>query len=223
MKSFDFFFDFISPYAYLASTRIDAIAQRHGYTVNWVPFRLGITVTKIMGIKPLLDTPLKGQYLRGDIQRLAMAFSVPLCSDLQVFNPLPAQRVFHSVPQELAGTMAKKLLHARWAEGRRLDELESLVQIAGECGIDRDVVEQALVATETKEATTRSTGLAIELGVFGSPTCVVDRELFWGVDRLWLLDSYLGAGRCYVPLEAERLTALGLPSHQGKGPTYLSC
>ncbi|HCL3682531.1 2-hydroxychromene-2-carboxylate isomerase [Pseudomonas aeruginosa] len=212
MNSLDFFFDVISPYAYLASTKIDAIAQRHGYSVNWVPFRLGVTVTKVMGLKPLIDTPLKGPYVQSDIQRLALAFSVPLCSNLQIFNPLPAQRLLHAVPQELAGTMAKKLLEARWAQDRRLDDLESLVQIAEECGVGREVVEHALVAEETKEAITRSTGRAIELGVFGSPTCVVGDELFWGVDRLWLLDSYLGAGRRYVPTETKQLSALGLPS-----------
>ncbi|HGQ7767843.1 TPA: 2-hydroxychromene-2-carboxylate isomerase [Pseudomonas aeruginosa] len=211
MNSLDFYFDFISPYAYLASVKIDAIAQRHGYTVNWIPFRLGVTVTKVMGLKPVIDTPLKGPYTQGDIQRLALALSVPLCSNLQIFNPLPAHRVFHSVPQELAGTLAQKLLHARWAQGRRLDELDSLIQIAEECGVGREVVEQALIVEETKAAITQSTNRAIELGVFGSPTCVVDGELFWGVDRLWLLDSYLGAGRRYVSLEAEQLTALGLP------------
>ncbi|MEZ6793443.1 2-hydroxychromene-2-carboxylate isomerase [Pseudomonas aeruginosa] len=213
MKSLDFFFDFISPFAYLASTKIDAIAQRHGYSVNWIPFRLGVTVTKVMGIKPLAETPLKGPYLQRDIQRLALAFSVPLGSNLRIFDPLPAQRVFHSAPKELAGPLAKKFLEARWAQGRQLDELESLVQISEECGIERDVVERALVATETKEAITRATGLAIELGVFGSPTCVVGGELFWGVDRLWLLDSYLAAGGRYEPLETDRLTALGMPSH----------
>ncbi|EKQ6358004.1 2-hydroxychromene-2-carboxylate isomerase [Pseudomonas aeruginosa] len=213
MKSLDFFFDFISPFAYLASTKIDAIAHQHGYSVNWIPFRLGVTVTKVMGIKPLAETPLKGPYLKDDIQRLALAFSIPLSSDLHIFDPLPAQRVFHNAPKEIAGNLAKKFLNARWAQGRRLDELESLVQISEECGIERDVVEQALVATETKEAITRSTGLAIELGVFGSPTCVVDGKLFWGVDRLWLLDSYLAAEGHYVPLETERLTALGMPSY----------
>lgn len=56
MRNIDFYFDFISPYAYFASTQIEAIALRHGYTVAWRPFRLGVTVTKVMGLKPLLET-----------------------------------------------------------------------------------------------------------------------------------------------------------------------
>ncbi|EIU1413945.1 2-hydroxychromene-2-carboxylate isomerase [Pseudomonas aeruginosa] len=218
MKFLDFYFDFISPFAYLASTKIDDIAQRHGYAVNWIPFRLGVTVTKVMGIKPLLDTPLKGAYLQRDIQRLALSFSIPLCSDLQIFNPLPAQRLFHGVSgtsKEMAGMVAKKLLEARWAQGRRLDEIDSLVEIAGEWGGGRDVVEQALAAPATKEATTHMTQKAIDAGVFGSPTCVVDGELFWGVDRLWLLDSFLANAGSYKPLEMERLVALGLSSDEG--------
>ena len=55
----DFYFDFISPYGYLASTRIEHIAARHGRAVAWRPFLQGVTVLQVMGLKPLLETPLK--------------------------------------------------------------------------------------------------------------------------------------------------------------------
>lgn len=210
MSTLDFYFDFISPYAYMASTRIEAIASRHGRTLRWHPFRLGVTVTKVMGLKPLLDTPLKGDYLRADVPRLAKALSMPLSDDLRIFNPLPAQRLFHAVPPELAGAMARKLLDARWAQGRRLDSFESLAEIAAELGIARDTVEWALESPQTKASVDEATRQAIERGVFGSPTCIADGELFWGLDRLWLLDSFLGAGGSYQPIEPGRMAALGI-------------
>ncbi|OPG72099.1 hypothetical protein B1219_18245 [Pseudomonas ogarae] len=208
MSTLEFYFDFISPYAYMASTRIEAIASSHGRTVRWRPFRLGITVTKIMGLKPLLETPLKGSYLRADVPRLAKALSIPLVDDLDIFNPVPAHRLFHALPPSSAGAMATKMLHARWAEGRRLDNLDSLADIAAELGIDHSTVEHALKAPETKQAVDAATRNAIEQGVFGSPTCLVDGELFWGIDRLWLLDHFLAMGSVYQPIESSRIPML---------------
>lgn len=209
MRHIDFYFDFISPYAYLASTQIENIALRHGCAVAWRPFRLGVTVTKIMGLKPLLETPLKGGYLLSDLRRMALALDIPLCEDLIVFNPVPVQRLFHALPHEARGTLAKKLLAARWAHGRKLDTLESLVELAAEFGIPRDIVENALDSPLTKEAVDQATRQAIDAGVFGSPTCVIDGELFWGVDRLWLLDSFLDAGCRLQTASNDRLQALG--------------
>lgn len=211
MKTLDFYFDFISPYAYMASTRIEPIAARYGYKLCWKPFRLGITVTKVMGLKPLMETPLKGDYLRADVLRLAQALSIKLCDDLEIFNPVPAQRLFHALPEGLAGELARKLLVSRWEQGRRLDSLEGLVEIAAELGIASDVVGRALNAPQTKEAVDEATRQAINHGVFGSPTCVVDGELFWGLDRLWLLDSFLAGGGRYTPVSLEQAAALGMP------------
>ena len=73
----EFYFDFISPYAYLGSTQIDAVAARHGREVDWKPVLIGITIMRIMGIKPLMDTPMKQDYLRHDGPRMAQLFGVP--------------------------------------------------------------------------------------------------------------------------------------------------
>ena len=73
----DFYFDFISPYAYIGSTQIEAIAARYGRTVNWRPVLIGVLVMKVMGLKPLPQTPLKGDYLRHDGTRVAQIFGVP--------------------------------------------------------------------------------------------------------------------------------------------------
>jgi 2-hydroxychromene-2-carboxylate isomerase len=210
MRAIYFYFDFISPYAYMASTKIEAIASRHGRIIHWRPFRLGITVTKVMGLKPLLDTPLKGDYLRKDVPRLAKTLSIPLCDDMKIFNPLPAQRLFHAVPVVLAGAMAKKLLNARWAQGRDLENVESLVEIAAEVGIKRTTVEWALESPHTKTAVDEATRNAIENGVFGSPTCIAEDELFWGMDRLWLLDNFLAAGGRYQPKDSGHVANLDI-------------
>ncbi|MGZ5804100.1 MAG: DsbA family protein, partial [Xanthobacteraceae bacterium] len=91
----DFYFDFISPYAYIGSTQIDALAARHGRSVNWRPVLIGITVMKVMGIKALMDTPLKSDYLRHDAARMAKVYGVPFTyHGLKNINSLAACRAF---------------------------------------------------------------------------------------------------------------------------------
>ena len=67
----DFYFDFISPYGYLASTQIEKIAAEHDREVMWRPFLLGVTVMNVMGLKPIMDTPLKSDYALIDRPRMA--------------------------------------------------------------------------------------------------------------------------------------------------------
>ena len=72
----DFYFDFSSPYGYLASRRIDALAAKHGRTVNWRPHLIGAAF-KATGSQPLLNIPMKGDYARIDIPRAARMHGVP--------------------------------------------------------------------------------------------------------------------------------------------------
>jgi len=67
----EFYFDFVSSFGYFASLRVDDFAARHGRSVDWYAIRLGVSVVKIMGLKPLLETPLKGAYLVREAGRCA--------------------------------------------------------------------------------------------------------------------------------------------------------
>ena len=92
----DFWFDFISPFGYLASLRIDEIAARHGRTVEWHPLLVGVTVLKVMGLPPVPQTPLKGPYAGRQITRYLRRHGVSLTRDPSAtpMNPLPAGRLF---------------------------------------------------------------------------------------------------------------------------------
>ena len=80
MAPIEFYFDFISPYGYLGSTQVEALAARYGRTVDWKPVLLGITVMKVMGLKPLPETPLKKDYILIDKPRMATLLGVKLVS-----------------------------------------------------------------------------------------------------------------------------------------------
>lgn len=194
-----FHFDFISPYGYFASLRIEELAARHGRTVDWRPMLLGVAVLKVMGLKPLLDTPLKGDYIRRDVLRTARRRGIPLGRDLNasVGNPLPPARAFYWVRKhhrELAPAMAKALFHAFWAQGRDLSTPEAVGAIALPAGLAASEVIAGAASDEAATLLRNAVGASIEAGIFGSPTIVVDGEPFWGADRLGDVEDWLATG-----------------------------
>jgi 2-hydroxychromene-2-carboxylate isomerase len=194
-----FYFDFISPYGYFASRQVEALAARHGRTVDWRPMLLGVAVLKVMGLKALLDTPLKADYVRRDVLRQARRLGVPLHRDLNasVGNPLPPARAFYWVKQhhpELAAPMAHALFEAFWAESCDLSTPEAVGAIALPPGLDAAAVVAGATSDEAATLLRNAVAASIQAGIFGSPTIVVDDEPFWGSDRLREVDEWLACG-----------------------------
>lgn len=194
-----FYFDFISPYGYFASLRIEELAARHGRAVDWRPMLLGVAVLKVMGLKPLLETPLKGDYIRRDVLRHARRHGVRLGRDLNASagNPLPPARAFYWVKQHhppLAAPMAHALYHALWAQGRDLSTPEAVAAIALPAGLHASEVIEGAASDEAAALLRNAVAASIREGVFGSPTIVVDGEPFWGADRLAEVDEWLTVG-----------------------------
>ena len=195
-----FYFDFISPYGYFASLRIEEIAARHGRTVEWHAMLLGISVMKVMGLKPLLQTPLKGDYVRRDVRRHMRRLGLEIARDIDapVPSPLAMARAFCWVKQHVPaaqGAMAHAVYDAHWRRGLDLATPEDLVaQVSLPVGVDADTLLQALRGDEPATLLRQSVQSALDAGVFGSPTVVVDGEPFWGVDRLPDVDAWLAGG-----------------------------
>ncbi|MES2784537.1 MAG: 2-hydroxychromene-2-carboxylate isomerase [Pseudomonadota bacterium] len=194
-----FHFDFISPYGWLASLRIGEIAARHGRLVDWHVMLLGVSVLKVMGLKPLLDTPLKGDYVRRDIPRHARKLGLAIGRDMDapVGNPLPAARAFclvkHHHPH-LQAAMAQALYHAYWSQGTDLSTPEAVASIQLPDAMDgkwlATEVQGELAATLLR----REVDASLRAGVFGSPTFIIDGEMFWGYDRMGEVDEWLARG-----------------------------
>jgi 2-hydroxychromene-2-carboxylate isomerase len=193
----DFYFDFSSPYGYFASSRIDALAAKHGRSVIWRPILLGV-VFKITGQQPLPTIPLKGNYAQHDLVRLARLFGLPYKtpSKFPVSGTAPS-RAFYWVGDKdpaLAKKLAQALYHAYFAEDRDISNPEVTANVAAKLGIDRDQLLQALNDPAVKERLKTEVDAAIERGVFGSPFIVVDKEPFWGSDRLDQVEKWLATG-----------------------------
>lgn len=196
-NSIDFYFDFSSPYGYFASTRIDELAAKHDRGVIWRPILLG-AVFKITGQQPLPTIPLKGSYAKHDLARSARLFGVPYKSPTKF--PIAGQapsRAFYWVADRdplLARKLAQALYHAYFVEDRDISSPEITANVAAKLGVDKDQVLQALGDPAVKQRLATEVDAAIERGVFGSPFFIVDKEPFWGSDRLDQVDKWLATG-----------------------------
>ena len=193
----DFYFEFASPYGYLASTQIEDLGARHGRAVAWHPIMLGAAF-KETGARPLTQTPLKGPYLRQDVPRFARLLGVPFKEPpVMPANSLAASRAFVWLEPDdpgLAKRLAQAIFHAHWGEGRDIGAPEQVAQIAVPLGIERAALLEALADPSIKDLLKQATVSAIGRGVFGSPFIFIDGEPFWGADRLDQVDAWLARG-----------------------------
>ena len=193
----DFYFDFSSPYGYFASTRIDALAARHGRTVNWRPFLLGVAF-KTTGQAPAVEPPLRGPYDRHDFARSARLLGVPFkMPAVFPFAALAASRAYYWLVDRdpaTARALARAIYHTAFGEGRDVTSPETIAGLAAPLGIDPAALLAALADPAVKDRLKRETEAALAGGVFGSPFINVDGEPFWGHDRLDQVERWLTTG-----------------------------
>jgi 2-hydroxychromene-2-carboxylate isomerase len=198
-----FYFDFISPFGYFAALRIEALAAQHGRQVEWHAMLLGVSVMKVMGLKPLLDTPLKGDYIRREAQRYIRRHSLVLKRkvDDKMMDPRNAGRAFYWIKKhkpELLVTSVHAIYEAYWVQGLDLSSAESItetvLQVGSKTGIETQWLIDGIQSVEAGQMLRSGVDDSMKLGVFGSPTVLVDGELFWGVQSFELLDEWLKSG-----------------------------
>lgn len=196
-SAIDFYFDFSSPYGYLATFEIDALAARHGREVNWRPYLMGAAM-KQTGSAPLSERPLISDYAIRDFKRSARKIGAPF----EMPDPFPVATVapcrafywLHDVDAENAKALARALYAAFFAQGRNISDASVVVECAAELGVDADTVTAALSDQKVKDRLRAETEGAIERGAFGSPFFFVDGEPFWGHDRMAQIDEWLVKG-----------------------------
>lgn len=193
----DFYFDFSSPYGYFAAKKLDGLAARHQRSVNWRPFLLG-AVFKITKMQPLLEYPIKSDYMKRDWARFARLLCVPFkLPEVFPFAAVNASRIFYWLNDkdpEIARNFARRAFGAAFGEGRDIVSIGALVSLAEPLGIVGSEVVAANNDPAVKEKLRQEVDAAIARGVFGSPYVVVDGEPFWGADRLDQVDGWLATG-----------------------------
>jgi 2-hydroxychromene-2-carboxylate isomerase len=190
----EIYWDFSSPFSYLASTQAEALAARTGATLVWRPMLLG-AVFKAIGAPdaPILTwSDAKRMYFFKDLARWAEHWSVPFAFPSQFpISSVKALRAWIALPEERRSAFLHATYRAYWGEGRDISDEATLRALIGE-GADEVLAKCA--TKEVKDGLFASTQRAIDAGVFGAPTWMVDgNELFWGQDRIVLVERALRA------------------------------
>ena len=197
----DLYFDYSSPYGYLASERIEALAQRHNRRVTWHPILLGF-IFKISKQAPLTEAPLKGEYAIMDFARSSREHGIAYQHPKQFpIGAVAASRATlwfrqHSdaVVSDKTSEMVHAIYRAYFVDSKDITDSDTLSEIAGSIGVDGDSMIAGLTEQAIKDALKEEVSAAIELGIFGSPTMVIDGERFWGHDRMEQVERWLTSG-----------------------------
>ncbi|MFZ3321572.1 MAG: 2-hydroxychromene-2-carboxylate isomerase [Usitatibacter sp.] len=193
----DYYFEFSSPYGYIASHLVDGLGARIGREIRWRPFLLG-PVFKATGTAPLVDIPMKGDYSRRDFVRSArfhgVTFNMP---EKFPIGTVGAVRAFYWIGDQdpaKARAFARALYNEYFAGGRDIGAPETVIEVAASLGVDRNALQAALADSAVKERAKAEVDAAIAKGVFGSPFFIVDGEPFWGCDRIPMLEQWVKRG-----------------------------
>jgi 2-hydroxychromene-2-carboxylate isomerase len=193
----DFYFEFSSPYGYIASEMVEEVERRTGRAMTWRPILLG-PMFKATGQAPLTEIPLKGEYAKRDFLRSAAFHRVPYRHPSKFpIGTVAAARAFYWLADrdpQLARRVAKSLYRAFFVEDRDISAPATVVEIAAKEGADATQLATALEDPVLKDRTKREVEAAMARGVFGSPFFIVDGEPFWGNDRLPMLEEWVKRG-----------------------------
>ena len=200
-KFIDYYDSMSSPWTYLGHLRFVNLAHRFGLTIRHKPMDL-LKVWSVSGCLPLKQRASQRQaYRHQELRRWRELLRMP-CNLEPAHHPVADRRACYMVIAAMRrgldwSALSNGILRAVWVEDRDIADHATLVSIANENGMDgksllaatEDDAVQAEYLTNTEEA--------IRIGVFGAPTYVFDGELFWGQDRLqmleWRLAQKLGA------------------------------
>ena len=182
----DFWFTMGSTYSYLSVSRLADVERSTGMTFRWRPFHLLIILQEMKHI-PFADKPTKSAYMWRDIERRAAMYGIPM--KLPVPYPATQSVVANLVAivgmRENWGADFVRAAYRRWFQrGEETGSEPNVSESLRDIGQDPDRVLTLANSDDTKVELTAETDTARELGIFGSPTFVVGRELFWGDDRL---------------------------------------
>jgi 2-hydroxychromene-2-carboxylate isomerase len=186
-KTVEFFFDFGSPYTYLAYHQLPKIAAQQGATIVWRPVLLG-GVFQATGNHSPMEVPAKARYSLLDLQRWAKRFGVPL--QMNPHFPINTLHLMRgAVAMQMQGEAAFQgylaaVFSAMFEHPRNLNQPEVVAAVLAGINIDPTAFMGYINDPAVKDKLKANTAEAVARGVFGAPTFFVGEQMFWGQDRL---------------------------------------
>lgn len=177
-----------SGYAYLGHGRLVAIAKEHGATISWRPVDILQVFAAGGSTAPAKQSPQRNAYRKQDIVRWAKRAGIPINTEPAYWptDTLPACRMIVAAQREGLDVTALigACLGAVWARDLQIADRDTLIRLANEVGLEGAHLVTLSEALSAAEGVERNTAEAIGAGVFGSPSYIVDGELYFGQDRL---------------------------------------
>jgi len=194
----EFWFDFSSPYSYLASEKIEEIAARHGREVAFKPTLLGV-IFRTTGGMPLTElVPPKATYFALDFERSARFAGVPYrhpsVFPIATVGAARALLWLQSQDEGRAVRFLHAALRAYFSQDRNIAEPAVLGALATEVGADPVQLARGAQEPAVKDRLKALVDESMARGIFGAPTIFVDGEMFWGHDRLPQVERWLATG-----------------------------
>lgn len=194
MSEIEFFFDFYSPYAYLAYQRLPDIAMRFGQKITFRPIDLRTAKAAAGNTGPAtIEMPVKFRYILADIHRWADKYGVPFHLPAA---PTPEssranKAVFYAIEHGAAPQFVKSVWDKSYGSGRGLSDENILIEVAREMGWASEDLLSFADSREADDAYRQGNDRAREVGVFGVPYFRIGDESWWGNDRLDFLADHL--------------------------------
>jgi 2-hydroxychromene-2-carboxylate isomerase len=178
-----FYYDFSSPYSYLAAARIDDVIP----DADWRPIVFGVLIREI-GKVPWSMGPGREAGVE-EVERRARERGLPAVRwppgwPVESYSVLPLRAALAAGRRGRLKELSRAIYAAAFVEGRRLDEIEHVLYAGEAAGLDRDSLREAMEDEDVKAALRANTTEALERGVTGVPTVAIGESLFWGDDRL---------------------------------------
>lgn len=225
MASVDFYFDYLSPYAYLAAREIGPLCERRGVELRLRPV-LFAGLLDHWGQRGPAEIPPKGRHAFRECVRYARLHDVPLRSPRHhPFRPLTALRV--SLPEVSGDAQAlaiRLLFDMGWGQGGDLGSDAEIAAALDAGGLDGPRLVSNAAEPDPKTLLREQTEAACARGVFGIPTMLVGDELFWGLDQLRYLELHLDGKDPLAGVDIDSLTGqgpaawrTGIPRPQDRG------
>ena len=198
-RSIDYYFSLQSPWAYIGNGPFGEIARRHAARIVYKPVLLGEVFAETGGLPLAKRHPARQDYRLVELQRWrvkrGLAFHIwpqhwPFDADLANCAAL----AIVAAGADPAGFL-QAAFNAVWEDELNLADLDVLRRLLSGQGLDADAIIVAAQSDDIRAAYERNRQEAIGAGVFGSPAYVLDGEVFWGQDRLELLEDALASGR----------------------------
>tara|TARA_B100001063_G_scaffold100439_2_gene93810 strand:+ start:115 stop:702 length:588 start_codon:yes stop_codon:yes gene_type:complete len=185
IKPFDFYFDFVSPYSFLAHKQIRKIEKKEGIKIRYKPILVG-GLHNLHGIKAPAFIPAKAKHMIRDCKLIAVKNAVKF--KFNSYFPIRSlnlmRGVFVAEEDNIKSYYVDSIFNTIWQDGLNMNDQVIIEKVLKNLNVNPKTFILRSTSSQIKESLRKKTNDAYEKGIFGAPTFIVNNKIFWGQDRI---------------------------------------